>query len=126
MERDQLSGKREGCVAAAVDLAPRRARPAGRGSTARLALRGSRLGFTQPFWWAILSPCLMTVRSTEARHRVGQQLEVLLPVARRVRPGLHLVDRESQGRAIPLGRGRPELGDDGGPADARRAGHGVT
>src|SRR5207245_1216812 len=62
----------------------------------------------------------------EAGHRVGEQVEVLLPVAWGVRPGLHLVDREGEGRAIALRGGRPELADDDGPADARRAGHGVT
>src|SRR5712691_4736632 len=58
------SGNSDGWAAVAGRLL-RLPRDLGRPAPGLVGARaGSRLGRTHPFWWAILSPCLLTVRST--------------------------------------------------------------
>src|SRR5262245_2515536 len=59
----------------------------------------------------------------EAGQRICQELEVVLPVARRIGEGLHLVDGEAQRGPIALSRGELELLQDPRAADARGTGH---
>src|SRR5437016_6384599 len=59
----------------------------------------------------------------EAGHGVGDQVEVLVPVAGCVGERLHLVEGEGEGGAVALPRGQAQEIEDPGPADARRASH---
>src|SRR5204862_86001 len=56
----------------------------------------------------------------EPRERMAQQPEVLLPVLRRMRQRVHLVQRERERRAITLLRGEPQLVENFLAADPRR------
>src|SRR5437870_6020330 len=59
----------------------------------------------------------------EAGHGVGDQVEVLVPVAGCVGERLHLLEGEGEGGAVALHRGQAQEIEDPGPADARRASH---
>src|SRR5215510_15855915 len=59
----------------------------------------------------------------EAGQRIRQELEVVLPVARRIGEGLHLIDGETQRGPIAFARGELELLQDPRAADARGTGH---
>src|SRR5262245_8533153 len=54
----------------------------------------------------------------QASHRMTEQIEVLLPVTRRQRPDLHLLDGEREGHAVALAGRQLELGEYGGTVQA--------
>src|SRR5438552_2233202 len=70
-----------------------------------------------------LVPLLDDEQIGEAGHGVGDQVEVLVPVAGRVGERLHLVEGKGEGGAVALLRGQAQEIEDPGPADARRASH---
>src|SRR6266545_808779 len=96
----------------------RRARPTRAGSVAALGSRlpALALGPDPAFLAGDFLPLLDHREVHEPGQRMGQELQVLHPVARRVGPRLHLLGRQREGDTITLPGGQLELTDDGGPA----------
>src|SRR5258705_5155325 len=59
----------------------------------------------------------------EAGEGIAQELEVFVPVARRIGESFHLVGGEHQGTPVPLPRGQPQLLEDARATYARGACH---
>src|SRR3990172_7874373 len=70
-----------------------------------------------------LIPLLDQQEVDQPRQRVGEELEVLVPVPRRVGQRLHLLGREHERPAVAFAGRQPELLDDARPGDAGWAGH---
>src|SRR6266849_2979639 len=86
-------------------------------------LRTLALGTGPAFLMSDLVALLDHEQIGEAGHGMDEQVQVLVPVAGRIREGLHLVESEGEGAPVAFPRGQPQEVKHPGAADPRRASH---